>query len=146
MLDFLGLLWEFSVCPALSFWLSHCRFQTTTCVFSVGKPLTFSFCLTYPSLCFSFTEVQKAQTQANVNVCIHIYSFLMKKALMCCCLGEDASLPITSGGSYQVLVNNVFYFTQRVVDKLWQGMFNKESKLLVEFIIQLIAQVTVFSY
>lgn len=57
-------------------------------------------------------------------------------------LGEDASLPITSGGSYQVLVNNVFYFTQRVVDKLWQGMFNKESKLLVDFIIQLIAQVT----
>uniref|UniRef100_A0A670KCI7 WD repeat and FYVE domain containing 3 n=1 Tax=Podarcis muralis TaxID=64176 RepID=A0A670KCI7_PODMU len=55
-------------------------------------------------------------------------------------LGEDASLPITSGGSYQVLVNNVFYFTQRVVDKLWQGMFNKESKLLIEFIIQLIAQ------
>uniref|UniRef100_A0A8C5UPU8 WD repeat and FYVE domain containing 3 n=1 Tax=Microcebus murinus TaxID=30608 RepID=A0A8C5UPU8_MICMU len=56
-------------------------------------------------------------------------------------LGEDASLPITSGGSYQVLVNNVFYFTQRVVDKLWQGMFNKESKLLIDFIIQLIAQV-----
>jgi len=67
----------------------------------------------------------------------------MKKALLCCYLGEDASLPITSGGSYQVLVNNVFYFTQRVVDKLWQGMFNKESKLLVEFIIQLIAQVSV---
>ncbi|KAL1791400.1 WD repeat and FYVE domain-containing protein 3 isoform X1 [Sigmodon hispidus] len=55
-------------------------------------------------------------------------------------LGEDASLPITSGGSYQVLVNNVFYFTQRVVDKLWQGMFNKESKLLIDFIIQLISQ------
>ncbi|KAB1282507.1 WD repeat and FYVE domain-containing protein 3 [Camelus dromedarius] len=55
-------------------------------------------------------------------------------------LGEDASLPITSGGSYQILVNNVFYFTQRVVDKLWQGMFNKESKLLIDFIIQLIAQ------
>lgn len=69
----------------------------------------------------------------------------MKKSLgFSCYLGEDASLPITSGGSYQVLVNNVFYFTQRVVDKLWQGMFNKESKLLVEFIIQLIAQVTVF--
>lgn len=61
-------------------------------------------------------------------------------------LGEDASLPITSGGSYQVLVNNVFYFTQRVVDKLWQGMFNKESKLLVDFIIQLIAQVTRLLY
>uniref|UniRef100_A0A803TVV1 WD repeat and FYVE domain containing 3 n=1 Tax=Anolis carolinensis TaxID=28377 RepID=A0A803TVV1_ANOCA len=55
-------------------------------------------------------------------------------------LGEDASLPITSGGSYHVLVNNVFYFTQRVVDKLWQGMFNKEPRLVIEFIIQLIAQ------
>ncbi|KAG2466391.1 WDFY3 protein, partial [Polypterus senegalus] len=55
-------------------------------------------------------------------------------------LGEDASLPITSGGSYQILVNNVFYFTQRVVDKLWQGMFSKEAKLVVEFIIQLIGQ------
>lgn len=55
--------------------------------------------------------------------------------------GEDGSMPITTGGSYQVLVNNVFYFTQRVVDKLWQGMFNKESKLVVEFIVQLISQV-----
>uniref|UniRef100_A0A8C9S430 WD repeat and FYVE domain containing 3 n=1 Tax=Scleropages formosus TaxID=113540 RepID=A0A8C9S430_SCLFO len=55
-------------------------------------------------------------------------------------LGEDASLPITSGGNYQVLVNNIFYFTQRVVDKLWQGMFNKDSKLVVEFIVQLIGQ------
>ncbi|XP_066509176.1 WD repeat and FYVE domain-containing protein 3 isoform X1 [Hoplias malabaricus] len=55
-------------------------------------------------------------------------------------LGEDGSMPITAGGNYQVLVNNVFYFTQRVVDKLWQGMFNKESKLVVEFIVQLISQ------
>uniref|UniRef100_A0A673WZF5 WD repeat and FYVE domain containing 3 n=1 Tax=Salmo trutta TaxID=8032 RepID=A0A673WZF5_SALTR len=55
-------------------------------------------------------------------------------------LSEDASLLIISGGSYQVLTNNVFYFTQRVVDKLWQGMFNKESKMVVEFIVQLIGQ------
>ncbi|XP_041447245.1 WD repeat and FYVE domain-containing protein 3 isoform X2 [Xenopus laevis] len=55
-------------------------------------------------------------------------------------LGEDASLPITTGGNYHVLVNNVFYFTQRVVDKLWQGMFNKDSKILVDCIIQLISQ------
>lgn len=57
------------------------------------------------------------------------------------CLGEDASLPLSSGGSYQILVNNVFYFTQRLVDKLWQGMFNKDSKLVVDFIVQLIGQV-----
>ncbi|XP_053559369.1 WD repeat and FYVE domain-containing protein 3 isoform X2 [Bombina bombina] len=55
-------------------------------------------------------------------------------------LGEDASLAITTGGNYQVLVNNVFYFMQRVVDKLWQGMFNKDSKLVVDCIIQLISQ------
>lgn len=59
----------------------------------------------------------------------------------CLLLGEDASLPLSSGGSYQILVNNVFYFTQRVVDKLWQGMFNKDSKLVVDFIVQLIGQV-----
>lgn len=35
----------------------------------------------------------------------------------------------------------MFYFTQRVVDKLWQGMFNKDSKLVVDFIVQLIGQV-----
>ncbi|XP_043915423.1 WD repeat and FYVE domain-containing protein 3 [Protopterus annectens] len=55
-------------------------------------------------------------------------------------LGEEASLPITTGGSYQILISNVFYFTQRVVDKLWQGMFSRESKLVIEFIIQLIGQ------
>ncbi len=60
---------------------------------------------------------------------------------LCFPTGEEAPFPITTGGSYQVLVNNVFYFTQRVVDKLWQGMFNKESKLVVDFIVQLITQV-----
>lgn len=49
---------------------------------------------------------------------------------------------MAGGGSYQVLASNVFYFAQRVVDKLWQGMFNREAKLLIEFIIQLIAQVS----
>ncbi|XP_069782164.1 WD repeat and FYVE domain-containing protein 3 isoform X4 [Narcine bancroftii] len=55
-------------------------------------------------------------------------------------LGEDSTLPIASGGSYSVLVNNVFYLTQRLVDKLWQGIFSKESKLVVDFIIKLIGQ------
>ncbi|XP_072921340.1 WD repeat and FYVE domain-containing protein 3 isoform X1 [Hemitrygon akajei] len=55
-------------------------------------------------------------------------------------LGEDSTLPIATGGSYSVLVNNVFYLTQRLVDKLWQGIFSKESKLVVDFIIQLIGQ------
>uniref|UniRef100_A0A8C4ZMQ7 WD repeat and FYVE domain containing 3 n=1 Tax=Gadus morhua TaxID=8049 RepID=A0A8C4ZMQ7_GADMO len=55
-------------------------------------------------------------------------------------LGEDSSLAVSSGGSYQTLVHNIFYFSQRVVDKLWQGIFNKDSKLVVDFIVQLIGQ------
>ncbi|KAL4623281.1 WD repeat and FYVE domain-containing protein 3-like isoform X1 [Arapaima gigas] len=52
--------------------------------------------------------------------------------------GEEIRLPLTSGGSYQVLVNNIFYLTQRVVDKLWQGTYTQEPKAVVEFILQLI--------
>ncbi|XP_029115173.1 WD repeat and FYVE domain-containing protein 3 isoform X3 [Scleropages formosus] len=54
---------------------------------------------------------------------------------------EEAHLPLTSGGSHQVLVNNVFYFTQRVVDKLWQGTYTQEPKVVVEFIMQLMEHV-----
>ncbi|XP_035766605.1 WD repeat and FYVE domain-containing protein 3 [Neolamprologus brichardi] len=81
------------------------------------------------------TRTQQKEFQSNIldSVMEHL---LAADVL----LGEDASLPLSSGGSYQILVNNVFYFTQRVVDKLWQGMFNKDSKLVVDFIVQLIGQ------
>ncbi len=36
-------------------------------------------------------------------------------------LGDQAALPIAAGGSYTHMANNIFYFTTRVVDKLWQG-------------------------
>ena len=36
-------------------------------------------------------------------------------------LGEQAALPIATGGSYVNMANNVFYFASRVVDKLWQS-------------------------
>lgn len=36
-------------------------------------------------------------------------------------LGEQAALPIATGGSYVSMANNVFYFASRVVDKLWQS-------------------------
>lgn len=84
----------------------------------------------------------------NADICqlgsvwmIRFYSFGVTLTAAPLPAGEDASLPLSSGGSYQILVNNVFYFSQRVVDKLWQGMFNKDSKLVVDFIVQLIGQV-----
>ncbi|XP_023219738.1 WD repeat and FYVE domain-containing protein 3-like [Centruroides sculpturatus] len=36
-------------------------------------------------------------------------------------LGEQAALPIATGGSYSYITPNVFYFTSCLVDKLWQG-------------------------
>ena len=37
-------------------------------------------------------------------------------------LGEQAALPIATGGNYTNMANNVFYCASRVVDKLWQGV------------------------
>ncbi|XP_071829084.1 WD repeat and FYVE domain-containing protein 3-like isoform X3 [Apostichopus japonicus] len=55
-------------------------------------------------------------------------------------LGKDCALPISDGGSYNNLVQSVFYFCSRLVDKLWQGVFNKKPKDVFEFIALLIAQ------
>ncbi|KAJ8022395.1 WD repeat and FYVE domain-containing protein 3 [Holothuria leucospilota] len=55
-------------------------------------------------------------------------------------LGKDCALPISDGGSYNHLVQSVFYFCSRLVDKLWQGVFNKKPKDVFEFISLLIAQ------
>lgn len=37
-------------------------------------------------------------------------------------LGDQAALPISSGGNYSNMANNVFYFASRLVDKVWQGI------------------------
>ena len=38
-------------------------------------------------------------------------------------LERESALPIAAGGSFNNLINNVFYISSRVVDKLWQGKF-----------------------
>ncbi|XP_061175428.1 WD repeat and FYVE domain-containing protein 3-like isoform X2 [Saccostrea echinata] len=55
-------------------------------------------------------------------------------------LGDQAALPLSSGGSYSNMTNNVFYFASRLVDKVWQGVFTRETKEVFEFISKLIAQ------
>ncbi|KFM56661.1 WD repeat and FYVE domain-containing protein 3, partial [Stegodyphus mimosarum] len=55
-------------------------------------------------------------------------------------LGEQAAMPIVAGGSYSNIVPNVFYFTSCLVDKLWQGVFAKDSHKVLDFIIKLIVQ------
>lgn len=56
-------------------------------------------------------------------------------------LGEQAALPIATGGSYSYITPNVFYFTSCLVDKLWQGLFTRDSHEVLDFIIKLITQV-----
>ncbi|KAL5018829.1 hypothetical protein ScPMuIL_004551 [Solemya velum] len=55
-------------------------------------------------------------------------------------LGEQAALQVISGCSYANMATNVFYFAGRVVDKLWQGVFTRESKEVFDFISKLISQ------
>uniref|UniRef100_A0A8C4PW64 WD repeat and FYVE domain containing 3 n=1 Tax=Eptatretus burgeri TaxID=7764 RepID=A0A8C4PW64_EPTBU len=55
-------------------------------------------------------------------------------------LGEEAAAPIASGGSHSTLVSNTLYAVQRMVDKLWHGMFSRDSKVVVDFILQLVSQ------
>ncbi|KAL4240237.1 WD repeat and FYVE domain-containing protein 3 [Mactra antiquata] len=55
-------------------------------------------------------------------------------------LGDQAAVPIMAGGSFATLASNVFYFTSRVVDKLWQGVFTRETKEVFDFISKLINQ------
>nr|XP_032805834.1 WD repeat and FYVE domain-containing protein 3-like isoform X3 [Petromyzon marinus] len=43
-------------------------------------------------------------------------------------------------GTYTAVANGIFYFAQRVVDKLWQGMFSREPRLVFNFIAELISQ------
>ncbi|XP_077999760.1 WD repeat and FYVE domain-containing protein 3-like [Glandiceps talaboti] len=77
--------------------------------------------------------VKEFQTEILITLMEHL---LAADAL----LGEEAALPIASGGSYSNMVQNVFYFASRVVDKLWQGVFTRDSKEVFDFISKLIAQ------
>ncbi|KAH3872283.1 hypothetical protein DPMN_035498 [Dreissena polymorpha] len=55
-------------------------------------------------------------------------------------LGDQTSLPLMAGGSHSNMNANVFYFTSRVVDKLVQGSYTRESKEVFDFISKLISQ------
>lgn len=56
-------------------------------------------------------------------------------------IGDQAALPIVSGGNVQNIAPNVFYLVSRLVDKLWQGVFKKDPDEVFDFILKLIAQV-----
>lgn len=57
-------------------------------------------------------------------------------------LGEQGVLPIVTqnGGNLQNVAPNVFYLAGRLVDKLWQGILNKDPHQVFDFVVQLITQ------
>ncbi|XP_058460935.1 WD repeat and FYVE domain-containing protein 3 isoform X2 [Malaya genurostris] len=57
-------------------------------------------------------------------------------------VGEQAALPIVPllHSHVQNIAPNVFYFTTRIIDKLWQGHLNKDPQEIFEFIIKLTIQ------
>lgn len=57
-------------------------------------------------------------------------------------IGEQGVLPIVTqnGGNIQNVAPNVFYLAGRLVDKLWQGILNKDPHQVLDFVVQLITQ------
>ncbi|XP_070185825.1 WD repeat and FYVE domain-containing protein 3-like isoform X2 [Littorina saxatilis] len=55
-------------------------------------------------------------------------------------LGEQAALPLISTNTYATMAHSVFYFASRVVDKLWHGVYIRDSKEVFDFISKLISQ------
>ncbi|XP_076455501.1 WD repeat and FYVE domain-containing protein 3-like isoform X2 [Babylonia areolata] len=55
-------------------------------------------------------------------------------------LGEQAALPLASTNTYATMAHSVFYFASRVVDKLWHGVYTRDSKEVFDFISKLISQ------
>ncbi|GAB6019627.1 hypothetical protein CHUAL_001189 [Chamberlinius hualienensis] len=55
-------------------------------------------------------------------------------------LGEQANLPILSGGSYSYIASNVYYVASRLVDKLWQGVYIREPSEVYDLLLKLIHQ------
>ena len=57
-------------------------------------------------------------------------------------VGEQAALPIVPlvQSHIQNIAPNVFYFTARVVDKMWQGCLNKDPHEVFEFIVKLLGK------
>ncbi|CAH8575671.1 unnamed protein product [Schistosoma turkestanicum] len=51
---------------------------------------------------------------------------------------NDESLCVEPSGSIDYISANLIYFSARIVDKLWQGCFNKEVNRIIDFLIHLI--------
>ncbi|XP_055386714.1 WD repeat and FYVE domain-containing protein 3 isoform X2 [Condylostylus longicornis] len=86
---------------------------------------------------------ESAEIYQQIEFQTEIVTALMEHLLAADVLvGEQAALPIVPllQSHVQNIAPNVFYFTARVVDKMWQGCLTKNPHEVFDFIIKLIAQ------
>ena len=77
------------------------------------------------------------QCQYQTELLTTVVEYLISADII---LGDQGVLPIVVGGSAQNVAPNVIYLAGRLVDKLWQGVLQKNPQEIFDFIIQLIAQ------
>uniref|UniRef100_A0A8D8WKM9 WD repeat and FYVE domain-containing protein 3 n=1 Tax=Cacopsylla melanoneura TaxID=428564 RepID=A0A8D8WKM9_9HEMI len=78
-------------------------------------------------------QISKFQTEILTSLMDH----LLAADIL---IGEQAALPVVSGGNTTNIASNVCYLTSRIVDKLWQGSLSKDALDIFDFIIKLISQ------
>ncbi|XP_018654969.1 beige/beach protein-related [Schistosoma mansoni] len=72
------------------------------------------------------------QTLQTLILCSLMDHFLATDIL------NDESLCVGPNGNIEYIPANLVYFSARIVDKLWQGCFNKEVNRVIDFLIHLI--------
>ncbi|CAH8629332.1 unnamed protein product [Schistosoma mattheei] len=72
------------------------------------------------------------QTLQTLILCSLMDHFLATDIL------NDESLCVGPNGNIEYIPANLIYFSARIVDKLWQGCFNKEVNHVIDFLIHLI--------
>ncbi|XP_017775866.1 PREDICTED: WD repeat and FYVE domain-containing protein 3 isoform X2 [Nicrophorus vespilloides] len=83
----------------------------------------------------SITQQSSYQTEILVTLMDHLLAADML-------VGDQAAIPIVPlpNAHVQHVAPNVFYLTSRIVDKLWQGILNKDPHEVFDFIVKLIGQ------
>lgn len=79
------------------------------------------------------------QTMYQTEILVTLMDHLLAADML---VGDQAAIPIVplANAHVQHVAPNVFYFTARLVDKMWQGSLTKDPHEVFDFIVKLIGQ------
>ena len=80
---------------------------------------------------------QRQQCRFQTDLLAVIMDHLLAADIL---IGDGAALPIVPGGSQHYVAPNVFYLASRLVDKMWQGIIDKDPDDVFTFVLKLISQ------